>query len=392
MNDWNIVYLVLWLSGQLFARPLRWSWRASKASVRFGRTQWHRRTEGHALSCSHLNKIAVPAPIVIVSFNSTHFYLFPSKLWKAEAACAGAICVVMCATCGHGDFPQNAGLFWSSLSAQNLAPKARFITMKQIPTLHPSQWFCGRNLRDCVSACLEWGTAATQIPFAKLLRRLSIAWWILDSWWFCSGTTKSSDFFQLDCSNPQLMFVPCADFTWPMLCASFPKNRKHPSLQDRQSGCGMLKDHPNHPHDPNCRVERIWLTTDSLLLKDSNNLLWISWLRAKRPPEKWSMRQADRQAERQSVNPTRTYACSLSLSPPRTHTHTRSHGLTWLTQSQNCRSQIDSMDYETGSRALWWGGIKGKGFWYARIKHMTTFWKLIYHLFGIRPIFKWMCG
>ena len=42
-----------------------------------------------------------------------------------QAACAGAVCVVMVSTCGHGDFPQNAGLFWSSLSAQNLAAKAR---------------------------------------------------------------------------------------------------------------------------------------------------------------------------------------------------------------------------------------------------------------------------
>lgn len=44
--------------------------------------------------------------------------------WSLQAACAGAVCVVMCSTCGHGDFPQNAGLFWSSLSAQNLASKA----------------------------------------------------------------------------------------------------------------------------------------------------------------------------------------------------------------------------------------------------------------------------
>eukprot|EP00913_Durusdinium_trenchii_P014170 g13298.t1 len=46
-----------------------------------------------------------------------------SDIEELKAACAGAICVVMCSTCGHGDFPQNAGLFWSSLSAQNLASK-----------------------------------------------------------------------------------------------------------------------------------------------------------------------------------------------------------------------------------------------------------------------------
>jgi len=46
-----------------------------------------------------------------------------SDMEDLKAACAGAVCVVMCSTCGHGDFPQNAGLFWSSLSAQNLASK-----------------------------------------------------------------------------------------------------------------------------------------------------------------------------------------------------------------------------------------------------------------------------
>eukprot|EP00438_Fugacium_kawagutii_P009258 Skav204428 [mRNA] locus=scaffold3703:94686:108320:+ [translate_table: standard] len=47
-----------------------------------------------------------------------------SELQAPEAACTGAVCVVMCSTCGHGDFPQNSGLFWSNLSAQNLANKA----------------------------------------------------------------------------------------------------------------------------------------------------------------------------------------------------------------------------------------------------------------------------
>lgn len=30
--------------------------------------------------------------------------------------------VVMCSTCGHGDFPQNASIFWSSLSSPDVAP------------------------------------------------------------------------------------------------------------------------------------------------------------------------------------------------------------------------------------------------------------------------------
>eukprot|EP00931_Biecheleriopsis_adriatica_P085459 TRINITY_DN5993_c0_g1_i1.p1 TRINITY_DN5993_c0_g1~~TRINITY_DN5993_c0_g1_i1.p1 ORF type:complete len:1862 (-),score=488.91 TRINITY_DN5993_c0_g1_i1:144-5729(-) len=46
-----------------------------------------------------------------------------SELDELKAAAAGAICVVMCSTCGHGDFPQNAGLFWSSLSSASVPPK-----------------------------------------------------------------------------------------------------------------------------------------------------------------------------------------------------------------------------------------------------------------------------
>ena len=48
---------------------------------------------------------------------------FLNCLKKPQAACDNAVCVVMCATCGHGDFPQNAGLFWSSLSSPQLAAK-----------------------------------------------------------------------------------------------------------------------------------------------------------------------------------------------------------------------------------------------------------------------------
>jgi len=47
-----------------------------------------------------------------------------SEVGDLKEAAAGATLVVMCATCGHGDFPQNAGLFWSSLSAPEVAPKA----------------------------------------------------------------------------------------------------------------------------------------------------------------------------------------------------------------------------------------------------------------------------
>ena len=32
--------------------------------------------------------------------------------------------MVLCATCGHGELPQNAGLFWSRLSSPELAPDA----------------------------------------------------------------------------------------------------------------------------------------------------------------------------------------------------------------------------------------------------------------------------
>jgi homodimeric pyruvate:ferredoxin (flavodoxin) oxidoreductase len=40
------------------------------------------------------------------------------------SAVQGAVLVVMCSTCGHGDFPQNASLFWSSISSPDVAPAA----------------------------------------------------------------------------------------------------------------------------------------------------------------------------------------------------------------------------------------------------------------------------
>eukprot|EP00930_Biecheleria_cincta_P033054 TRINITY_DN228_c0_g1_i1.p1 TRINITY_DN228_c0_g1~~TRINITY_DN228_c0_g1_i1.p1 ORF type:complete len:1881 (-),score=444.47 TRINITY_DN228_c0_g1_i1:541-5724(-) len=46
-----------------------------------------------------------------------------SELDDLKGAAKDALLVVMCSTCGHGDFPQNSGLFWSSVSASTVAPK-----------------------------------------------------------------------------------------------------------------------------------------------------------------------------------------------------------------------------------------------------------------------------
>ncbi|CAJ1351344.1 unnamed protein product, partial [Effrenium voratum] len=46
-----------------------------------------------------------------------------SDMEEFKSVTSGAVCVVMCATCGHGDFPQNSGLFWSGLSSPSLANK-----------------------------------------------------------------------------------------------------------------------------------------------------------------------------------------------------------------------------------------------------------------------------
>jgi homodimeric pyruvate:ferredoxin (flavodoxin) oxidoreductase len=45
-----------------------------------------------------------------------------SEVDELKEAAAGALVVVMCSTCGHGDFPQNASLFWSMLASPDLAP------------------------------------------------------------------------------------------------------------------------------------------------------------------------------------------------------------------------------------------------------------------------------
>jgi hypothetical protein len=58
----------------------------------------------------------------------------------------------MCATCGHGDFPQNASLFWSSISAD----------MGRSETLH--------GIRFCT---FGMEIAAIMILSAKLLVRLT---------------------------------------------------------------------------------------------------------------------------------------------------------------------------------------------------------------------------
>jgi len=46
-----------------------------------------------------------------------------SEIDDLKAATAKALLVVMCSTCGHGDFPQNSGLFWSALSSGSVPPK-----------------------------------------------------------------------------------------------------------------------------------------------------------------------------------------------------------------------------------------------------------------------------
>jgi len=45
-----------------------------------------------------------------------------SEIHELKEASAGALTVIMCSTCGHGDFPQNASLFWSMLASPDLAP------------------------------------------------------------------------------------------------------------------------------------------------------------------------------------------------------------------------------------------------------------------------------
>merc|ERR1719162_472380 len=45
-----------------------------------------------------------------------------SEVEELKDVAQDCICVVMCSTCGHGDFPQNSGLFWSALSAPSVAP------------------------------------------------------------------------------------------------------------------------------------------------------------------------------------------------------------------------------------------------------------------------------
>eukprot|EP00928_Gymnodinium_smaydae_P053914 TRINITY_DN3779_c0_g1_i7.p1 TRINITY_DN3779_c0_g1~~TRINITY_DN3779_c0_g1_i7.p1 ORF type:complete len:1846 (-),score=416.50 TRINITY_DN3779_c0_g1_i7:209-5746(-) len=45
-----------------------------------------------------------------------------SEMDDLTAAAKDTLVVVMCSTCGHGDFPQNSSLFWSSLSSPDVAP------------------------------------------------------------------------------------------------------------------------------------------------------------------------------------------------------------------------------------------------------------------------------
>jgi len=45
-----------------------------------------------------------------------------SDLDELKESAAGAITIVMVSTCGHGDFPQNASLFWSMLASPDIAP------------------------------------------------------------------------------------------------------------------------------------------------------------------------------------------------------------------------------------------------------------------------------
>ncbi|CAE8716661.1 unnamed protein product [Polarella glacialis] len=47
-----------------------------------------------------------------------------SDIDDLKAAANGTVCVVMCATCGKGDFPQNSSLFWSCISAPGVPAKA----------------------------------------------------------------------------------------------------------------------------------------------------------------------------------------------------------------------------------------------------------------------------
>lgn len=45
-----------------------------------------------------------------------------SEVDELKEAATGATTVIMCSTCGHGDFPQNASLFWSALSSPDVSP------------------------------------------------------------------------------------------------------------------------------------------------------------------------------------------------------------------------------------------------------------------------------
>jgi len=45
-----------------------------------------------------------------------------SEIDDLKSASKDTMVVVMCSTCGHGDFPQNASLFWTSISSPEVAP------------------------------------------------------------------------------------------------------------------------------------------------------------------------------------------------------------------------------------------------------------------------------
>merc|ERR1719337_409985 len=45
-----------------------------------------------------------------------------SEVDDLVAVAKNNLVVVMCSTCGHGDFPQNASLFWSSIGGPDVAP------------------------------------------------------------------------------------------------------------------------------------------------------------------------------------------------------------------------------------------------------------------------------
>merc|ERR1719456_1012779 len=45
-----------------------------------------------------------------------------SEVDDLREAAKNNLVVVMCSTCGHGDFPQNASLFWSSIASPDVAP------------------------------------------------------------------------------------------------------------------------------------------------------------------------------------------------------------------------------------------------------------------------------